>query len=141
MADPKMSLDRIIAIISVIIAIGGATFSVLHNQNQLEYLTKSDFNTFQVENVKKMTTFEGKLDSGFLLVSNQISSLQFVSQKDLQEFKDKYSASTFDVQKQIDFLKRDLESLQKDSDGQSAMIQDLKGRILLLENQKRNMEK
>lgn len=136
-----MSLDRIIAIISFVVALGGATFSVLHTQNQLEYLTKADFNAFQVENVQKMTKFEGKLDSGFQLVSNQISTLQFASQKDLEDLKDRYSESSFDIQKQIDFLKKDLASIEKKTDVQDASIQELKTRIAVLESQKKSLEK
>jgi hypothetical protein len=136
MAEPKMSLDRIISIVALVMALAGSAFSYMHNTNQLEYLTKQDFNTFQVENVKKMTQLEGKLENGFSQVTQQLSTLQFVSQKDFLDLKDKSTATAFELQKSIDFLKKDLELLQRNTEANAARIIQLQTQIAVLESQK-----
>ena len=134
----KMNLDRIISVAAFILAIAGAGYSTLHNQNQLEYLTKQDFNTFQIENVKKMTSLEGTVQNGFNGVSQQLASLNFVGTKDFQEFKDKTVAGQFELQKSIDFLKKDLDTLQKDNLANAAKIQSIQERIAILEALKKS---
>lgn len=134
MADlSKLSIDRIVSICSVIIALAGAGYSMMHNQNSLEYLTKSDFNTFQIENVKKMTSLEGTVQNGFIGVTQQLASLNFVGTKDFQDFKDKTIASQFELQKSIDFLKKDLESLERNTGDNTAKIIAIEQRIAVLE--------
>jgi hypothetical protein len=137
MAESKMSLEKMLSIAAIIIALGGSVYSGLHTQNSLEYLTKADFNIFQIDNVKKMTSLEGTVQNGFQGVSQQLSSLQFVSQKDFQDLKDKSIASTFELQKSIDFLKKDLETLQKNAEANAAKIAIIEQKIAVLESQKK----
>src|SRR6478609_1411611 len=102
----NMNIDRYISIGALILAVASAAFSSLHNNNSLEFMTKQDFNTFQIENVKKMTALEGTVQNGFVGVSQQLSGLQFVATKDFQDFKEKSLKDGYELQKQIDFLKK-----------------------------------
>ncbi len=129
----KLSLDRIISIAAFILAIATAGYSGLHSQNKLEYLTKEDFNTFQIDNIKKMTSLEGTVQSGFNRVSQQLSTLNFVATKDFQEFKDKTTSGVFELQKAIDFLRKDLDALQKDNVANASKIQMVQERLAVLE--------
>ncbi len=137
MAENKMTLDRIISIVALVMALGGAAYTTMHNQSNLEYLTKQDFNTFQIENVKKMTSLEGTVQNGFNGVSQQLASLNFVGTKDFQEFKDRTVAGQFELQKSIEFLKKDLENLQKDTAANAAKVLAIELRIAALEAIKR----
>ena len=132
----KLNLDRIVSIVALILALGSATYSGLSKQNALEFMTKSDFNTFQIENVKKMTGLEGAVQNGFAGVSQQLQNLNFVALKDFQDFKDKSTASAFELQKQIDFLKKDLDMLQKSASSNILEIAAIKTKIAILEAQK-----
>ncbi len=138
MAESKFNIERIISIASVIIALGGAAYSVTHTQNSLEYLTKADFNSFQIENVKKMTSLEGTVQNGFAGVTQQLASLNFVGTKDFQDFKDKTVAGQFELQKSIDFLKKDLETLQRNTADNAVKISAIELRIAALEAIKRS---
>ncbi len=137
MAETKLNLEKMLSIAAIIIALGGSIYSGLHTQNSLEYLTKQDFNAFQIENVKKMTGLEGTVQNGFQGVTQQLSSLQFVGTKDFQDFKDKSVATAFELQKSIDFLKRDLENLQRNAESNSQKIAIIEQKIALLESQKK----
>lgn len=139
MAENKMSLDRIISIVALVLALAGAAYSTLHTQSSLEYLTKQDFNTFQIDNVKKMTSLEGTVQNGFNGVTQQLASLNFVGTKDFQEFKDRTTAGQFELQKAIDFLKKDLETLQKDTAFNAAKISAIEQRIAALEALKKQL--
>jgi hypothetical protein len=136
MADSRLNLDRIISIVAITLALGSAAYSGLKQQNTLEFLTKQDFNTFQIENVKKMTGLEGTVQNGFNGVSQQLASLNFVNTKEFQDFKEKAVASSFELQKQIDFLKKDLETMQKTATTNVMEIAAIKTKIALLEAQK-----
>jgi len=133
---PKMNVDRLISIGALILAVGSAAFSSMRNTNSLEFMTKTDFNTFQIENVKKMTALEGTVQNGFLGVSQQLAGLQFVGTKDFQDFKDKSTKDSFELQKSIDFLKKDLEQLQKSTESTRTQIEAIRSRIAFLEAMK-----
>lgn len=128
-----MNIDRMISIGAIVLAVGSSLFSALHNNNSLEFMTKADFNTFQIENVKKMTALEGTVQNGFVGVSQQLTGLQFVGTKDFQDFKDKTTKDNFELQKSIDFLKKDLDTLQKTAEYNRLQIEALRSRIATLE--------
>lgn len=136
MAESKLNFDKMMSIAALLIALGGAAYSGLHNQNNLEYMTKADFNTFQIANVTKMTSLEGTVQNGFAGMSQQIASLNFVGTKDFQEYKDRTTASSFELQKSIDFLKKDLELLQKSANDNLVKIAVIEQKIAVLESQK-----
>lgn len=134
--EPKMSLDRIISIVAIGLALGSALYSGMSKQNTLEFMTRSDFNQFQIENVKKMTSLEGTVQNGFVGVSQQLATLNFVATKDFQEFKEKTIESGFQLQRIIDGLKKDLEHLQRTAANNVVEITAIKARIAVLEAQK-----
>jgi hypothetical protein len=76
------------------------------------------------------------VQNGFIGVTQQIAGLQFVNNKDFQEFKDRTTAGQFELQKAIDFLKKDLETLRKDTDANRSQIDSIQARIIKLETLK-----
>lgn len=108
-----MNIDRAVSVGALLIAIASAIFSTMQKQNTLEFMTKADFNTFQVQNVQKMTSLEATITNGFFSVGQQISSLQFVPTKDFIEFKEQSTKTGYTVQKEIDFVKKDILALEK----------------------------
>lgn len=120
-----MNIDRIISIIAIILALGGATFSVLKTNNSLEFLTKQDFNTFQIENVRKITSLENAVQNGFYNVSQQIAALQFLPSKDFMEHKESDQKRFYDFQRQQDELKKDSEVYKKIIDNNTKRLDDV----------------
>lgn len=127
------NIDRTLAVIASIVALGGAAYSIVSRNNNLEYMTRADWNTFQVEYVKRMTEVTGAVDNGFKGVTIQIANLPFVSGKDFQDFKDKVSDGNHIVDKDISALKKELETLQKTASNNTLAIADLKQKIAILE--------
>lgn len=127
-----MNIDRIVSIGALVLSIGAATFAVLSKQNNLEFMTKADFSTFQIQNVQKMTSLESTISSGFVAVSQQISSLQFVPTKEFLDFKEKVVESNFALKKDIDFAKKDIEVLDKEVSSLSTSVTSQNARINLL---------
>jgi len=112
----NLNIDRIGTIVSITISIGAVLFAVLKERNSLEFMTKEDFNTFQVTNVQKMTSLEAAISNGFTQVGQQISGLQFVTTKEYVEYKERVTESSYALKKEIEFLKRDIELIQKELD-------------------------
>jgi len=127
-----MNIDRLVSIGALILSLGAATFGVLSRQNNLEFLTKTEFAAFQIQNVQKMTSLESTISSGFMAVSQQISSLQFVPTKEFLDFKEKVTESNYELKKSVDFVKKDMEVLEKQVDGLDQSVSTQSARINLL---------
>lgn len=136
MAETKFNLERYLSIAAICIGLIGGGYTFMQKQTSIEYLTKQDFNTFQLEYTKKATESEGAMKNGFQGLSQQIGSLAFVSTKDFQDLKDKTTATDFELSKQIEFLKKDLEQARMTLDKNSVKISIIERQIAVLEAQK-----
>lgn len=140
MADTKFDIKTIGIVVSVVLSVGSAAFAGWNNQNKLEYMTKADFNVFENKYIERTVSSEASMKSGFEMISTQLSNLNVVSREDFQVLKDKTTNDAFELQKAIDFLKRDIELAQRTATANSIKIQELQTQLAILEKQKKNSE-
>lgn len=131
-----MPLGTIISIISILIAIGSMIFANYSRQNSLEYMTKEDFNKFQLENVQRISSLESLVKGGFERTQQQIGGLQFLTTKEFNDYKDAQSEKNFTFRKDIDIINKDHVNIDKHQSLIDARINALETRFNILNNKK-----